>query len=64
MKAPCFQCPDRSAHCHADCPRYAAYAAERAKILEARRKDHDAISALIAGASKIKDEKYRKSKGK
>lgn len=36
--APCYECEQRHPRCHAECPAYAAYAAVREEIREARIK--------------------------
>ena len=66
MKAPCEGCPDRtvSPNCHTTCEKYLSYAAYRERIRQARRLDHDATTALIRGAEKIKREAIRRSKSK
>lgn len=38
MKTPCYQCPERSETCHAECERYLAYRDGRLKVYEERKK--------------------------
>jgi len=45
--APCKDCPDRSAECHATCERYAAYAKARE---QERRERLKADEYSVAGA--------------
>lgn len=65
MTAPCKGCTEHTVqpNCHTTCRRYLEYVAERERIREARRIDHDTTSALIRGAEKIKREALRRSKG-
>lgn len=53
MTAPCKECPDRTAECHATCERYAAYAKERE---QERRNRHKADEVSTVGARRS----YRK----
>lgn len=34
MKNPCKECDQRSAECHADCPKYVAFRHERNRLLK------------------------------
>ena len=53
MTAPCKDCSERSAECHAKCERYAAYAKERE---QERRNRHKADEVSTVGARRS----YRK----
>ena len=66
MNAPCKGCTARTVqpNCHTTCEKYLAFVAGREKIREIRRLDHDATTALILGAEKIKREALRRSKSK
>lgn len=39
LKNPCYKCSKRHLKCHSDCPDYADWQAEQAKINAARKKD-------------------------
>jgi len=47
MNVPCKGCADRNATCHAECERYAAYAAERERIRKRRSEESAAQTAII-----------------
>ena len=47
MKPPCKDCPRREIGCHAKCPDYAEYAAERAKAREQYLKEKEVRDASI-----------------
>ncbi len=40
MTVPCRDCTDRNATCHAECERYAAFAAERERIRQKRGEEN------------------------
>lgn len=62
VKNPCHECTHRSASCHGGCQDYALYAHYRQQIREARQRDHEVTSSLIAGAEKIHKEVYRRKR--
>lgn len=47
MKVPCKNCPRRDAECHAKCPDYAEYAAEREKARQQYMKEKEVRDADI-----------------
>ena len=48
MKPPCKDCPRREIGCHAKCPDYVEYAAERAKARERYLKEKEVRDASFA----------------
>lgn len=52
--APCKDCPDRTAHCHAKCDKYNAWKSRREKLLKKNRQDKELDGALIELAQQWK----------
>lgn len=64
MSVPCKDCPDREVGCHGRCEKYKAYDLDRQRIRTARQMEHENVCVRIAGAIRIKNEIYRKQKGR
>ena len=50
--APCKDCPDRTAHCHAKCDKYSAWKSRREKLLEKNREEKKLDAAFSEMAKK------------
>lgn len=46
-KSPCYHCAERSAACHATCPRYAEWRADYAAAIRRERDGSDADAVAI-----------------
>lgn len=62
MTAPCYRCQDRTTTCYSDCPRYAAFAAERAQIRKRREEDYKIDAAFAERGDKIRRDASRWAK--
>lgn len=64
MTAPCHNCEDRHAGCHADCVRYAEFSKLNAREREERRKkmkaDKLAEEMLVLASIRRKKEKHER----
>ena len=61
IKAPCYNCTDRHAECHATCEAYKAWAAERREKYESNRKpEAEATAYSVIKATKNKEHSRRK----
>lgn len=64
MIAPCLECSHRSVvpNCHADCEQYLLYVKYRQNIRDARQREHEANTARIEGAARIRSEVWRRKR--
>lgn len=53
MNSPCMNCPERHKLCHSECDKYAAFAAENARILANREKRCDERSFIIESRKNV-----------
>lgn len=60
MINPCRNCTDRNAECHATCPRYREWRAERDAALKIHRTELDANGVSIDASIRIKRYKARR----
>lgn len=62
MINPCRNCKERSAECHAACPRYREWRAERDAALKKHRTELDANGVSIDASIRIKRYQARRRK--
>lgn len=65
MKAPCHHCNERKFMCHAECEKYAEFAAWREKCRELNRMQQEAAARYSPGVERaIKKRNHWNQKGK
>lgn len=62
MINPCRNCTERTAECHATCPRYLEWRAERDAALKKHKTELDANGVSIDASIRIKRYKARRRK--
>lgn len=64
MNSPCKNCPERRKLCHSQCEKYAAFAAENARIRANREKRCDEFSLIMESRKRVTSVWYRGRKVK
>lgn len=65
IKAPCYNCTDRHAGCHAECEKYLAWSEERKQATYDRwSRESQATAYAVNKARKVREEGIRKRRGR